>query len=345
MGKTVLFVDYTHQKGHINFNRIHIDALKDEGYNVKIVTNKEFAPLMGYQPSDYVLLLSEYPFKGYNSPIINRIFYIISLLYIKIMIRTKNYDHIIVSSCDEITLGLIPLGKKMNIICHKNADGFNNKIKKYMLRKLACNNVFIVLNELSAKTFKTNGIDNVHIISHGCVKPFSNIKSVKLPINISQYDKIIFHPSSKSDGAFISEITQNKKLAKLLNEKNILLVIHDKSASKTSPNYNIQYITEYLSDEQYKYLFMMADIILLAYPDTFRYQVSGISFECVANKKNMLIRDNKALDYCRSYYNYDPLFSDIDEFCDKIKKIIGDKELKCIASAESLKPDYTKILK
>ena len=33
----VLFIDYVYQKGHVNFNRIHIDAIRSAGYDVKIV--------------------------------------------------------------------------------------------------------------------------------------------------------------------------------------------------------------------------------------------------------------------------------------------------------------------
>ena len=44
----VLFIDYVYQKGHVNFNRIHIDAIRSAGYDVKIVLHSDIASQLDY---------------------------------------------------------------------------------------------------------------------------------------------------------------------------------------------------------------------------------------------------------------------------------------------------------
>jgi hypothetical protein len=107
---------------------------------------------------------------------------------------------------------------------------------------------------------------------------------------------------------------------------------------------NIQTINHYLSAEEYQLLFLTSDIILLAYPDNFQYRVSGVSYECVANQKKMVAKYLPALEYCQSFYNYSPLFNDIDQLCDLLQYLKEHPQAKCMATPQALTPDYNGIL-
>ena len=101
----------------------------------------------------------------------------------------------------------------------------------------------------------------------------------------------------------------------------------------------------YLKENDYQGLFKRANIILLAYPNSFKYQVSGVSYECVANNKKMLVLKNPSLSYCIYFYNYDIFFENANDVIRHIIKMKNhSKDYKCTASPKDLSPNYSIIL-
>jgi hypothetical protein len=340
----ILYVDYIFQKGHVNFNRIHIDALKSEGNEVKIVTHSQIAALLPYASAEYALLLS--PFFRYREghPFKNRMIFLLALLWIRFRVHIGGFDKVIVSYCDEITLLLLPLCRHMYIICHGNAGALSNHLKRFCLFRLSRHHSFIVFNDYMAGPFLQAGIRNVFVVSHGCVPPFPHQLTPDLPLDVSSFSRIVFHPSSKHDARFVDDLISHPRLQQILKENDVLLVIHDKIGNESEISH-IRFVNGFLPQRQYQDLFLQSDIILLAYPEEFNFQVSGVSFECVANGKRMLVKEHPSLSYCREFYNYDPMFSSMEEMCDKMEYLISHTEAGCTVSAEGLTPDYTQILK
>ena len=341
--KKILFVEYDYQKGHVNFNRIHIDALKTNGYDVKLIVFDKTADVLPYPKEDYRLILPAWMRKREHHPIFNRLLFLIALSYIKIRIGMKQYDATIISSLDEISLSILPLTKGMFIICHRNAADFENKIKKYAMKRLAKYNSFIVFNEYMAAPFLKEGIKNIFIVSHGCVQPFTQNKEENIPSYIYDYKKIIFHPSPKPDIQFVKALLEDKDINKYLQDQHILILLREKPNCIQATN-NIRFIDRYLSIQQYQTLFMIADIILLAYPPSFKYQVSGVSYECVSNQKLMLCLKQPSLLYTKDFYNYNPIFDNIEDFHNKLKSILSHPEIQCTTSISSLTPNYSQII-
>lgn len=344
MKQKILFVDYTYQKGHVNFNRIHIDAIKAAGYDVDIVLHSKIAANLNYPAEDYVLKLPDCLRQRDRKPILNRIVYIIILLWIKIKVfRFSKYAHVVVSSCDEPTLGLLPLCQNMYIMCHNTASVYS-KVKRFFLKRLSRQNTFLVFDEYMKDPFIKYGITNVKIVSHGCVPPFEPCREESLPAEIKGFRKVVFHPSSKADTSFVESLVADKNLCDYLQKEDILLLIHGQKEEKWSLSDNIRFITGFMPTDVYHAVFMRADVILLAYPSSFQNQVSGVSFECVANKKNILVRDHPALTYCRDFYNYDPIFHNNEELLWKIRGLNESApDYKCVVSAKDLAPNYKEI--
>lgn len=342
--KQVLFIDYTFQRGHINFNRIHIDAIKSAGYNVRLILHSDIADQMDYPNEDYVLKLPRCLNQRKNSPILNRVIYLIILFWIKIkVINFSRYSYVVVSSCDEPTMGVLPLCRNMYIMCHNTASVYS-KVKRFFLKKLAKHNTFLVFDEYMKKPFVENGIKSVKIISHGCVAPYEHCHDENLPTMIKGFSKLIFHPSSRVDSSFVDNLVVDDKLCEYLQKNDILLLIHGDKEEYKNLSDNIRFISGFLPLMVYQAIFMKADIILLAYPSTFQNQVSGVSFECIANQKNILVRDHPALTYCMEFYNYNPLFKNNEELLYKIKNLTSDPTTYCcVVSAKTLKPNYKKI--
>ena len=338
----ILYVNYMLQPGHINFDQIQVSALLSEGHDVQLVMHRDIARKLQFASDRYALILPRWFASDTKNPLQNRFFFLLTLLYIKLKIDFRQYDQVIVSNTDEITLGLIPLCRHMGLICHANAGNFWSKVKSHFLHRLARHNFFIVFNSRMQKPFLEHGITDVFILSHGCPPPFRPTPGIKLPTDCSGYDMVIFHPSMNPDPRFINELITDRPLLQLLEEKNILLITHH--ATALPPSRHIFNITQYLPKEQYQQLFVRADIILTAYPESFSYQVSGVSYECVANGKKMLIRQNPSLAYCKDFFNYDPFFSNVQDLCQKILFLYAHAEAKCTQTGPDLVPDYSEIL-
>ena len=104
----LLYIDYMFMRGHVNFNRIHIDALLKEGYNVKLVLHKEIARLLPYAQQQYALIIPRILGANAHNPILSRIIILLTIIYIKLHIRFSSYEHVVISCMDEITLGICP---------------------------------------------------------------------------------------------------------------------------------------------------------------------------------------------------------------------------------------------
>ena len=344
MKQKVLFIDYTFQRGHVNFNRIHIAAIKSAGYDVRLILHSDIADHLDYPNEDYILKLPRCLNQRQDSPILNRVIYLIILFWIKIkVINFSKYSYVVVSSCDEPTLGILPLCRNMYIMCHNTASVYS-KVKCFFLKRLAKHNTFLVFDEYMKKPFVENGIKSVKIISHGCVAPYGHCNDENLPTMIKGFGKLIFHPSSRVDSSFVDNLVADDKLCEYLQKNDILLLIHGDKEEYNNLSDNIQFISGFLPIKVYQAIFMKADIILLVYPSTFQNQVSGVSFECVANRKNILVREHPALTYCRDFYNYDPLFKNNEELLYKILKLTTDTSTCCCrVSVDTLIPNYKEI--
>lgn len=337
----ILYINYMLQRGHINFDKIHIEALEKTGGEVWLIIPsrlKKFFPSSSYK---CLITIPKWLSPQNASPLLNRIAYILTLLYIKLKINKSLFDYIFISNFDEITLGLVAPGKQMYLYCHNTANNFSCKFKAFFIRVLAKSNHMIVFNHEMAEKFYSEGIEDVKVVSHGCIPPFPDSKTQMLKVRVD-YRRLIFIPSERTSPFFLQTFLRNKEFTNFIERNKILVIVrnfHDNPTSKY-----IHPINRYLSDSEYRTLFLKSDFILIAYPPDFGYRVSGISFECVANKKNLLYLANDSLKYCKSFYNYDPEFNNVKELIAKIEKFDYNC-YKCIVNKDNLRPDYSWLTK
>lgn len=343
--KKVIYINYMKQFGHINFDQIHINALLEQGYDVKVVMHHDIADKMNLRKERYALTLPT--FLGYEckNGLINRLFYALTLIYIKLHINFTKYDYCIISNLDEISLSLVPLTRQMYLFCHGNSRDIENKIKLFFLKHLSKHHIFLVFSKEMLRPFKDKNFSNIHVISHGCIPPFKESAASSVFCNmLERYDFIVFHPSPKSDINFLKTI-YTKEINDILYRNKVLLLLRN-SPFKDKEYSNIKFINTYLKANEYQGLFKKADIILLAYPNSFKYQVSGVSYECVANNKKILILNNPSFNYCKTYYNYNIFFDNANDAISKIIEMKNhSKDYKLIVSSKELIPNYSSILK
>lgn len=335
----ILFVDYIWRIGHVNYNRIHIDALRSKGFDVKLVMYKSMKNRLPYADSDYAMIIPDCLRMREGHPITNRLGFLMALFIIHCRIALSAYDKVYLSSFDEFTLGILPLGKKMLLVAHDNAKGFSYKSKRYFLHKLSKYGTYLVFNKHMASAFLSEGITNVQIISHGCINKLS-IKQTETSIDYKKYAMVIFQASVKIDDSFYNRIVLNQGFQDFLKERNVLLILRNKNIPSEYADNTIS-INKFLEKEEYNTLMMNSKVILLAYPSSFKYQVSGVGFECVAMNKCVAIYDNCSLYYCKDYFNYNPIFKDYLSFKNLLIDLMENPQLGCVVNADRISPDYS----
>lgn len=349
----ILYVDYFQKDGHVNFNRIHIDALRRAGHDVSLIMHAEIARQLPYPDEDYVLQLPRCLRFRNGKPLLNRFVFILALIYIKMRVRVSSYDKVFLGCIDEISFSMLPISRDAYIYAHGNGRFLPDEegklsagsMKFNAMQKLAPRATFVVFNDYMAQPFRAAGFPNVKIVSHGCVPPFdppADTALSTLPFTFTPDMKVIFHSSGKCNEDFMRQALSDTVFHKFLADKNIHLVLRNQPAWAKDIPANIHFVNGFISNDLYRALFMRADAILMCYPPSFHHQVSGVSFECAANGKLMLALDTPPLHYIRDYFNYDPLFSDIPSFIDRLTQLCADgSDCRITVTPESLAPDYS----
>lgn len=354
----ILYVDYFQKDGHVNFNRIHIDALRAAGHRVTLVMHREIARQLPYPDSDYALQLPRCLRFREGKPLLNRIVFLIALLYIKMRVRVGRFDKVFLGCIDEISYSLLPLNRDAYIYAHGNgrflpeADGTlpHGATKFKAMQRLAPRATFVVFNDYMAEPFRRAGFPHVQVVSHGCVPPFDDAPDGAfdaLPFRIAPDAHIVFHSSGKCNEDFLRQALGDEALHRFLADHNIHLVLRNQPAwAKDIPD-NIHFVNGFISTALYQALFLRADAILMCYPPSFHHQVSGVSFECAANAKLMLALDTPPLRYIRPWFNYDPLFTDTAAFRQRLEQLFvspvenHDAQPDYVVSPRDLQPDYS----
>lgn len=343
--KKILYINYIPQYGHVNFDTIHVHALEQAGARVSVVMHASIARRLPFPGEKYAMVLPAALDPGPEaSPLKNRIYYARTLLYLSRHIDFRAYDGVVLSSFEEISLALVPLCRGKLLVSHGNVASLDNAVKAFFLRRIAKSNGFIVFNDTMRRHYVHAGFKRVFTVSHGCVPPFPPAaEAVELPYDKADYDMVAFHPSAAPDPDFVARLVADGDFLETLRRERILLILRGNAPAGLSSN-NIMFLPGYLHTPLYRALFMASRAIIMAYPPSFRYRVSGVSFECVANGKAGLVLDMPSLRYCRAFFNYDPFFRTPHDLAERLIALKRDPQLGCTASPDALSPDYGPIL-
>ncbi len=347
----ILYIDHISPDGHINFNKIYLDALMRQKYQVDIVCKAGYFKKIKTSNSHFKLEIPNILYR-YKDGITNRILFFLQLIYIKHKIDFSNYDYILLSSYEEISLFFAKYKYKLFIVNHDNIRGLDSRIKRFFIKKISQKNTHIVFEQYIKEHLKMYRINNVCVISHGLINPL-NIKNVNFNSlhnicpdlhNAPLYNYVIFSPSASStDYKFIRSLLSDESFGKFLMKNKIIFIA--KGHFSKSNNKNIVIINNYLSQQQYESLFSISNLILICYPSSFKYRVSGILMECISNEKICFIKDIEALKIYSKCFTYNPYFKNKEELINLISLFIKDIEyFKIEKDCKNLFiPDFSKI--
>lgn len=348
--KRMLYIDQLCLSGHINFNNIYIKALYD--HKIKI----DFAFKFGYEDDldlstdSIVFPVPEKYFKETQSKILHRFNLYLILKYIKNNINLDNYDFILFSSFEEISLFFGQFKRSVILIHHNNLQSLDNKIRRYFYKTIINKNINIVFHQNIKNVFKSMGVKTTHVVKHGfhnkLDKSLYKYGSFLNEIKLSNFKNVVFAPSSTSGNRlFFLELLKDSIFQKFLYDNNILFII--KGDYLINNLNNIKVLKSFLLKGEYEYLLLNSDIIIINYPKSFKYRTSGVFWECVANDKLCLLSKIDAFADYRSFMKYEPFFNTKEEFMLKIIEILNlDESIinSPFTDKNKLKPNFKELL-
>lgn len=329
----ILFIDPICQKGHLNFNRIHLEALLKQEVEIDTVFTKDYFDAISVSGIKLILELDAKDIiikNGFQF----RLAILRNIFKVKNKIDLKKYSAIIFSFYDEISLALANFPQSY-IINHTNISNLNSIFKKIAFSIISRRHKHIVLTSLMKKKLEKIGVCNAIHINHGMLKAY---KPYPLPPNLKKYRHIIFSPSANSsDIDFNLRIIHSDIVQNWLIKHNAVLVFRG-NYNNPFPS-NIVILKERISSEVYQSLFVNASCILINYPDSFKYRASGVFFEAVSNSKVMIVRE---IEEFQEYSVTLPLiyFHDINTLIESFNRMI-DLPTVCNYPQEVFNVDYS----
>ena len=319
----VLYIDVICSDGHVAFNKIYINKLLSAGYEVKLILKKNYEKKLNLPNSMILFELPSFLFYDFKRiGIINRLLMLLSLIYINLRIFSNRFKDIYIGGYEEISFYFSFFIKKTILIKHNNISGLDNKLKRYFFIKNSKKHKLLVFNEDIKNYLIKLKLKNIIVKPHGLPEKFYLSSGNN---NFSDFVKIIFIPSSNSsDQKFILELINNYFFLDYLKVNNYLLII---KGSYSNVNPNLLVIKNPLSYEDYKDIFMNADIILLPYPNSFKFRVSNVLHECIANNKICLLSKIESFEVYSIHFNFNPFFQNINELIERINYVVNSNNL------------------
>lgn len=330
----ILFIDSESFEQHLNYNVMQIEALNKLTTDISFIFKKGYAKKLGIHHN--YINIPKCLYCNLSNSFFNRLLMLCRYWYIifRMINKFHKYDSIVISYYDQIPFYFAQLfPKNTYLINHINiAEIYRSKFKRFLFKKISKRYNQIVMDKMSMEYLKSLGINNVHIVNHGIVKPYE--------LNYScEEHNIIFCPSATSvDGQLMESIISDSEFIDLLKLNDYKLII--KGNYVASLNETVVIIDRFLDENEYKNLILCSKIIFLPYSKNFVFRASGVLFEGIANNKIIVARSIPSLMQYNKIYNN--LYGFVDEYDLKIimKQVIHNN-VKQKYDRCKLMPDYS----
>lgn len=359
----ICLVDPLSPYGHKDVNRVLIEQLNEYGELTILCSNS----LIDEKIDDvnYIQYNDDFFTIGKN-PFWNRVRLIRVLTKMSEVINSESFDIIIFSSYEVLTtyfgfniLHLITKSKypRVYILNHSNIDDIDNsKIKQFAYRRLNKCITNIVyedyIGEHIQKNYNKKWIKVRHNINnYKLFFRYDNVKnSIKDFFSDTNMKYIIVPGMLSNQSEFMNQIILLDK-ENYFTKHRIKIFIKAKAVRYKS-NY-IYCFNEYLSDDEYSFLFERCNYVSIIYSSDYKYRVSGIYFDAVTFVRPIIFSSNMFFDCQRKRFgdigiNFTGILKDAldqitDERYEKEYKVI--KEINNYYSDKNLKTDLQLICK
>lgn len=323
----ILYIELLSPIGHKMYNKIQIMDLLKSGYDIDLISKKHYFDYLNINNKklNRLLEIDEKYYKNIEKsrPIQNRFFIYKILIYIKKQIDFSKYDYVIFSSYEEISFFFSNISKASYLINHNNLSGIDNFFKNFFFNKNHKNHKLIVLQKKIKEVLERKGIRSIYV-PHGLPERFSKHKIDTKNTNFNESNLIVFSPSSSSsDITFFENLLSDVDFINFIEENKIFLILRGKYNSNSKFILVLDY---YLSQDDYEQFFLMSNVILINYNNSFKNRVSGVYYESISNDKVMLVSKMffDDLDFKeKNIYVYD----NKKQFKESLKLIIKNKNI------------------
>lgn len=335
----ILYIDPLSLDGHINFNKIHIKALKSLGADVDFCFIEGYGKKLGLDASELIYDIPKF-LDDQSNGLKFRLSQYRILRQLRHSIDFERYDRIIFSCFEQISFSFAGI-RDAFLICHNNIS--DNKLKRFFLKKVGKRNSLLYMLKGAKDWFDNLGVTNKHYVFHGLINP--ELKSVSMESDRQNKFRFkIFSPSgSSSDHEFIQHLLESAQFVDFLKKQNIQFVLKGNYLPKDYPD-NIRIINHRIPDSEYVAEFLSSDAILICYGQDFKYRVSGVMMESIAFDKPVLVRDIPSLREFTDIVGENSYFGSIDDFINAIKHKIDQKIGLIKMNYPKQQPDYQFLL-
>ena len=299
------------------------------GYELNYVVREKYIKELDISFEKVVWAIPEKYFNKSFGKLKDRVIQYKMLTYIKKNVSTTEYELLFFSFFEEISFAIANLKGNIVLMNHSNISGLTNSIKLYFLKKTSLRARILVFHESIKVRLSEFGINNVIVEPLGLPKAYpKDLNTVKIAEFLKIDDRLLsdkfkfklFIPTaSKYNNSFISEVTSNPVFLNFLKTNNILLIVKDKTIKASHKNLLV--IDSFLSDDTYKSIFIISDMVLLHYPHNFEYKISAVLFECFANNKPILLSNIPSFKVFNEYFNYYPFYENQEQLIESINQL------------------------
>lgn len=350
--KTVLYIDTFSQFGHNNLNKVYLNQFRESDCKVSVIARSNYIREIEVPDEEVVFLIPESYYIKDVGKIEDRIIQWKILLLIKRNVNFSDYDIVFFSYFDEIPFTLAGLEGNLFFMNHSNVSGLENLIKRFFLNRISKIGNIVVFHKSISDQFAKYGILNTITEPLGLSSPFSKLINFDLlgridnRLTSSEFELKIFIPTiSKYSDDFIQKILLDKDFLKFLCQKKILLVIKDRIIQ--THHQNIIILNNFLAEEEYQMVFKISDVILLHYPNSFKFKISASLFECFSNNKACLVSEIDSFKLFKSKFIYNPYYNSQDQLIELIENCFNPEKInltKPFRNLDDLNPTLKSVL-
>lgn len=330
--KTVLYIDTFSQFGHNNLNNVYLNQFRESDCKVSVIARTNYIKEIEVSNEEIVFTIPESYYIKDVGKIEDRIMQWKILRLIKKNVDFSQYDIVFFSYFDEISFALAGLEGNLFFMNHSNVSGLENVIKRFFLNRISKIGNIVVFHKSISDQFAKYGILNTITEPLGLSSPFSKIinfdiiNKIDNKLTSSEFDLKIFIPTvSKYSDNFIQKILLDSDFLNFLRQKKILLIIKDRIIQ--TQHQNISLLNNFLAEEEYQMVFKISDVVLLHYPNSFKFKVSASLFECFSNNKPCFISEIDSFKLFESKFSYNPYYGSQQQLIELIENCFNPEKI------------------
>lgn len=348
-------IDFRYEKGHLELNKILIEILSSFG-TLDIYDNASAYYLNSTRGITCtnplsILRAGRRSSSGQQNGLIKRLIDFQNMVMEGIAMHAESYDRIFVFTFDTIVFAFGRLlffrSRNLYLFHHDNIDELDNRFKLWFFQRYMNKVSHIVFEEYMREYLvREIGVrpERVFVLPHPLYAAGSGQAAEK-----TVRENIFAAVSNSNDDALVGEIIEYEKRTQRLSENHCRMVI--KSKIHTYESESLKVFHGFLEREEFDALVARARSILLLYPASYHYRMSGMMIEALSGGLSVLGRDIPLLaHYADRYPRSCAIFSSVAQLFDLITAsdhTANEEEIarfKTEHSAQAVREAFQKIL-